>query len=148
MRLLRWCFVLRQRIRTLIRPGAVERELDRELRYHLDRDVQENLSRNMPPGEARRAALRSLDGLTAIQEECRDMRRANYLENVLRDLRYAFRAMGRNPGFTAVIVLTLTLAIGRQQRHFQRHRRRADRAPSVSRAQPDGANLLQQRNLS
>ena len=112
MRLLRWWFVLRQRIRTLVRPIAVERELDRELRYHLEREIQENLSRNMPPDEARRAALRSLDGLTTIQEECRDMRHVNHFENLFQDLRYGLRAMGRNPGFTAVIVLTLTLAIG------------------------------------
>jgi hypothetical protein len=101
MRLLRWWFVLRQRIRTLVRPIAVERELDRELRYHLEREIQENLSRNMPPDEARRAALRSLDGLTTIQEECRDMRHVNHFENLFQDLRYALRAMGRNPGFTA-----------------------------------------------
>jgi predicted permease len=112
MRLLRWWFVLRQRIRTLIQSGAVKRELDRELRFHFDREVQENLSRNMPSEEARHAALRSLGRMAVIQEECRDMRRANHIENLIRDLRYAFRAMARNPGFTAVIVLTLTLAIG------------------------------------
>jgi predicted permease len=112
MRLLRWWFVFRQRIRTLIRPGAVERELDRELRFHYDRQVHENLSRNMPPGEARDAAMRSLGRMAVIQEECRDMRRAHHIEDLLRDLRYAFRGMARNPGFTAVIVLTLTLAIG------------------------------------
>jgi predicted permease len=112
MRLLRWWFVLRNRIRTLFLPHVVERELDRELRYHLERELQENLSRNMPSEEARFAALRSLDGLTTIQEECRDMRHVNRFENLVKDLRYALRAMGRNPGFTAVIVLTLSLAIG------------------------------------
>ncbi len=112
MRLLRWWFVLGNRIRTLMRRGAVERDLATELQYHFDRQVLENLSRNMPPEEAHRAAAGALDGLTIVQEECRDMRRANHIENLFRDLRYAIRAMSRNPGFTAVIVLTLTLAIG------------------------------------
>jgi predicted permease len=112
MKFLRWWLVFRQRIRTLVRPAAVDRELDRELRYHYDREVHENLSRNMTPEEARHAAQRSLGRMTVVQEECRDMRRANHIENLLRDLRYALCGMARNPGFTAVIVLTLTLAIG------------------------------------
>ncbi len=112
MRLLRWWFVLRNRLRALFAPRAVERDLDRELRYHLERQLQENLDRDMPPDAARHAALRSLDGFTTIQEECREMRHPNLIENLSRDVRYALRAMTRNPGFTAVLVLTLTLAIG------------------------------------
>ncbi len=74
--------------------------------------LEENLALGMPPAEARGAALRKLGGLTQIQEECRDMRRTDYIENFWRDLRYALRMLGANPAFTAVIVLTLALSIG------------------------------------
>jgi predicted permease len=111
MRWLQWWHMLRVRLRELARPRAMERDLHHELHYHLDRQIYENQTRGMPAGDARLAALRSLDGLTFIEEECRHMR-ANYIENLMQDLRYAVRGLARNPGFTAVIVLTLTLAIG------------------------------------
>src|SRR5260370_29167870 len=66
----------------------------------------------MTPSEALAAARRSFGGVAQIQEECRDMRRTNQLETIWNDLRYAVRALGRTPGFTVVIVLTLALAIG------------------------------------
>ncbi len=104
--------IVRLRLRTLARRQRVEADLERELRFHLERQVEENEALGLSPAEARRAALRKLGGLTQIQEECRDMRRINYIENFWRDLRYAFRMLGANPAFTAVIVLTLALSIG------------------------------------
>lgn len=103
-------FVLR--LRSLFGRTRVERELDRELSFHLDRLTEENIAQGMSPADARDAARRSLGGYSQIQEECRDMRHTNQIETVWNDLRYAIRTLGRTPGFTTIIVLTLALSIG------------------------------------
>jgi predicted permease len=100
------------RLRSLFRKRRVESELERELRFHFEQQVQENITSGMSDDEARYAAMRRLGGVTQIQEECRDMRRINQLETIWNDLRYAVRILSRAPGFTAVIVLTLALSIG------------------------------------
>jgi predicted permease len=108
----RWLDIARLRLRSLTRPARLEAELDRELSFHLDRQIEENLVAGTPPAEARQAALRKLGGVAQIQEECRDMRRTDYIENLGRDLRYAIRGLAKNPAFAAIIVLTLALSIG------------------------------------
>ena len=102
--------ILRLRLRTFFRRKRVERELDKELSFHLAQQIDENLARGMSPREARDAASRALGGYAQIQEECRDMRRTNHIENLAGDLRYAIRSLCRTPGFTAVVVLTLASA--------------------------------------
>jgi predicted permease len=108
----RWWNIVQLRMRSLARRGPVDGDLDKELRFHLEQQIEENLALGMPPAEARRAALRRLGGMAQIQEECRDMRRTNYIENLWDDLHYAIRILVNSPGFTVVIVLTLALSIG------------------------------------
>jgi hypothetical protein len=104
--------IARLRFRSLLRRGRLESELDRELRFHLESETDANLRLGLPPTEAHLAAIRRLGGMAQIQEECRDMRRTDYLENFARDLQYAVRTLANAPGFAAVIVLTLALSIG------------------------------------
>ncbi len=109
---MRWLYKFPLRLRSLFKRSRVEHELSDELRFHLERLAEENVSRGMTPKEARFAALRELGGVEQIKEERRDMRKVNYLENFLQDVRYGLRVLGRNPGFASAAILTLALGIG------------------------------------
>jgi predicted permease len=108
----RWWDIIRMRCRSLLRRRRVESELDREMRYHLERQVEENIAKGMNARDAREVASCMFGGVSQIEEECRDMRRTEYLEDFVEDLRYAMRMLGKSPAFTVVIVLTLALSIG------------------------------------
>lgn len=99
------------RLRSALRRRQVDDELDEELRYHLEREIDENIAAGMSPEEARFAALRVIGGLTQRREECRDMRGLTVIDNIGNDVRFAVRQLRRDRGFTTTAVLMLALGV-------------------------------------
>src|SRR5882762_6218291 len=112
MRMEHWWFTVHLRLRSILRGRRVERELDEELQFHLERKIEEGIANGLPPKEARYAAMRAMDGLEQRKEEMRDMRRIHWLTDFLDDAHYASRSLRRTSGLTAFVVITLALGIG------------------------------------
>lgn len=107
-----WLYSLPLRFRSLFRANQVDEEMKEELREHLAQQIQENIAKGMSPEQARYSAVRSMGGITQLEQKCRDARGGNILEDFVQDLRYGFRQLSRNPGFSVLAILCLTLGIG------------------------------------
>src|SRR5688572_26576285 len=103
---------LLRRWRALFHKKELENELDEELLYHLERDIEQNVRSGMTPQAARYAALKSFGGVDQSKEECRDARGVTILENIWRDIKYSVRVLLKSYVFTLVVLLTLALGIG------------------------------------
>jgi len=89
-----------------------ERNMDVELRFHLDQQIQEYMDQGLSRAEAERRARREFGDLEVAKDECRDQRPAEWLNHIARDVRHAGRSLSKSPGFAVAVVGTLALGIG------------------------------------
>ncbi|MEO8359509.1 MAG: ABC transporter permease [Vicinamibacteria bacterium] len=112
MKLEHWWFTLPLRLKSIFRRNRMEQELSEELQFHLDHKIEEGVGGGLTPDEARRQALRAMEGLEQRKDEMRDMRRVHWLTDFVDDVRFASRSLRRTPGLSSLVVITLALGIG------------------------------------
>jgi predicted permease len=103
---------LRYRTHALLHRQEVEEELDEELRFHFDRQVEKYRRSGMTEQEAKRKARLAFGGHEQVKEDCREARGTSFIELTLEDAKYAVRQLWANPTFALVMILTLALSIG------------------------------------
>src|SRR5258708_19269541 len=100
MRIEHWWYTVPLRLKSILRRGGGDRELDEELQFHLEQKIEEGIDRGLSPKEARDAAMRAMGGLEQKKEEMRDMRGVHWLTDFLDDVRFARRSLWRASSLT------------------------------------------------
>ncbi len=103
---------LRARLRDALLRGAADREMDEELRFHVDMETEKYLAQGLDPAEARRRALAAFGGVERHRARLRDGRRVPLLEPLWHDLRFGVASLVREPGTSLVAMATIALGVG------------------------------------
>src|SRR5262245_51202244 len=103
---------LAHRLRVLVDPGGYAREVEREIRFHLDREIMHKRGAGLEERQAEDAARRQFGNVTYVREEVRRMTGIGWLDRLRQNLAYAVRGLRQSPAFTAAVVLTLGLGLG------------------------------------
>jgi putative ABC transport system permease protein len=109
---MRWLNILLTRLHSLLRRDAIIKDIDEELRLHIELETETNIERGMSPEVARQAAHKSFGHLDYIRGLAYDIRGGGMLETLWQDLQYGLRMLVKKPGFAAVAIVTLALGIG------------------------------------
>ena len=110
---MQWWHAWWSRLLDLVRSSRVERDIDDEVRFHVEEEIEAGIRRGLTEDQARRAAHDSLGGgPILVREQLRDTRQVSRLDDVRRDVRHAIRLLRRHPAFASVVVCTLAVAMG------------------------------------